>query len=513
MNLLNLIYSFRVRLLLVLATLLVMTLGVQYILNRDFQQDVERTIAEQERALAAGTALGIKSLSSKERLAELQQESNLFLLEKQAGRVSNILIIDDARGRVAGRLDSEDRIADSLDRTYNPRQTSDGTYNELKLSEISLPPFVDVDQAAAGRVPLPQSRAFPIPVDTDQGRNYIIIVLGSTTLPSSASMWQTARPLLATLSVLLLATLAAAFLVWRFTQPIRDLSEAAHRVATGDLSFRVPANRRDEMGALAAVFNNMIVELRRTRELEGQLNQAERSAVVGRLASAIAHEIRNPLNYINLTLDHMRSALAPEDEGKRVLFGRLTDQVKTEVARINTRISEFLNYSRPARLERRALDLRLALEDALQMVAVKAAESDIQMRIEQKTPVPPVLGDAESLRSVFTNLIINGLQALEGCPGGCLTINLSAAKDVHGEHAFVQITDTGPGIDPRYISQIFEPYFSTKETGTGLGLAIVKKAVEDHGGTISVESTHTAGTTFTITLPTTGKDERSIDER
>jgi signal transduction histidine kinase len=229
--------------------------------------------------------------------------------------------------------------------------------------------------------------------------------------------------------------------------------------------------------------------------LQARLHQAERSAVVGRLASAIAHEIRNPLNYINLTLDHMRTSLAPEDAKKRELFGRLTDQVKTEVARINTRISEFLNYSRPSRLALRPLDLRATVEDALRMVEVQAAESGITTQIEQKGSNPTVPGDAESLRSVFTNLIINGMQSMEG--GGRLTITLSTENG----HARVDVTDTGHGIAPEHLPQIFEPYFSTKETGTGLGLAIVKKVVDDHGGAISVQSLQGRGTTFTIRLP------------
>src|SRR6202022_1724761 len=115
---------------------------------------------------------------------------------------------------------------------------------------------------------------------------------------------------------------------------------------------RAPAaDRHDEVGALAAAFNEMTVKLGRTRQLESQLHQAEKAAVVGRLASAIAHEIRNPLNYINLTLDHLRSAFAPEDPQKAETFERLANQLKAEVARINTHVTDFLSYSRSSRLE------------------------------------------------------------------------------------------------------------------------------------------------------------------
>src|SRR5258705_3003008 len=151
--------------------------------------------------------------------------------------------------------------------------------------------------------------------------------------------------------LLLVTTLVTGFFVWRFTRHIKELSVAARKVAGGDFEFRVPAERQDEMGTLAAAFNEMTAKLGRTRELETQLHQAEKGAVVGRLAAAIAHEIRNPLNYINLTLDHLRSSFAPLDPVKRETFGRLTDQLKAEVARLNRHIPDFLKYSRPSTLE------------------------------------------------------------------------------------------------------------------------------------------------------------------
>jgi signal transduction histidine kinase len=275
-------------------------------------------------------------------------------------------------------------------------------------------------------------------------------------------------------------------------------------VAAGDFSFRVPgADRRDEVGRLAATFNEMITQLGRMRELESQVKQAEQSAVIGRLASAIAHEIRNPLNYINLTLDHLRTSLAPSDPQKRALVEKLTLQLKTEVARINTRVTEFLKYARPAHLSLQPLDLRETLTDALRMVEMQAAEGNVETRFEENGAVPHVVGDKESLRSLFTNLIINGMHAMEG-RGGRLTVSLSAENG----RARVRVRDTGVGIDPEHLPKIFEPYFSTKETGTGLGLAIAKKAVDEHDGAIRVESKPGEGTTFTVELPTTGGSDK-----
>jgi signal transduction histidine kinase len=252
----------------------------------------------------------------------------------------------------------------------------------------------------------------------------------------------------------------------------------------------------------------MTARLGRLRELESKLHQVEKAAVVGRLAAAIAHEIRNPLNYINLTLDHLRSSFAPDDSAKRETFDRLAGQLKSEVQRINRHITDFLKYSRPSALELEPLNLRLEGEDALRVIAGQAAERGVETRLEEEGTVPEVVADKDSLRSVFTNLLINSLEAIDG-GGGTVQIKLMAEKP---DRARVEISDTGRGIAAEDIAKIFEPYYSTKETGTGLGLAIVKKAIDDHGGSISVSSKQGAGTTFTIILPVKPEDGGGKDE-
>jgi signal transduction histidine kinase len=504
MKIFRLTSSFRGRLLLVLAALLVLTLGTQYLLNLRAGRNNRRLREIQQQALVAGVSFGVNSISAKPRLVELIKLENNPLLNRETGRVSNVIVVN-----------NEWIVSDSIDLEL---LKVNGEYTKRRLEDITLPPVMNLNQLPAeDRAHFPSSatdsnasvgeESYANPVATEKGRWYVIVVLKSYRDPSSFWDNQAVRPLVYMLGVLLAATIVVAILVWRFTRPITDLSNAARRVAAGDFDFRVPAaDRSDEMGQLASRFNEMIGRLGHMRELEGRLHQAEQSAVVGRLASAIAHEIRNPLNYINLTLDHLRTAFAPQDQKKRETFERLAQQLKVEVARINSRISEFLNYSRPSTLELRPLDLRAEAEDALRMVEVKAAESEIETRVEQVGEVPRVMGDEEAMRSIFTNLIINGMQAIDG-EGGRLTIRISA--DDSGHKAQIEITDTGRGIAAEDIAKVFEPYFSTKETGTGLGLAIVKKAVDDHDGSISVKSKPGAGTTFTVTLPTTVADDKT----
>lgn len=479
-----------------------LTLSVQYYVNLRAVRSNTQFIIEQQQAIMAGVALGVNSLSSGLYLDQMRDQAKQPLLGEQSERVKNVLIVDD-----------EGDIKDSLDKNQIPQQSPDKTIRYLKVKDISLPPLKSAVELPSENTPLPEGMtigrqstagAFYIPVETDKGRRYVIVVLGSTNSLMTILRRQARQALLYTLAVLLVTTCLTGVVVWRFTRPIKSLSIGARRVAGGDFAFQIPTNKRhDEMGELTALFNEMTIKLGRTRELEAQLYNAEKAVVVSRLASAIAHEIRNPLNYINLTLDHLRATFSPSEPEKQEKFNELTKQLKVEVARINSRITEFLNYSRPVKLDPKPLDLFAAATDAMRLFEAQADESNIEARVEKQGDVPPVMADSESLRSALTNLIINGLQSMDGS-GGKLTVLLSSEE--HGRRARINVTDSGRGIAPEDILKVFEPYYSTKETGTGLGLAIVKKVVDDHDGTISVKSKVGEGTTFTITLPATQSD-------
>jgi signal transduction histidine kinase len=491
--------SFRVRLLLLLAALLVLTLGVQYYVSLRSVRSNTQFIARQQRAVMAGVALGVNSLSSGLYLDQMRDQVSQPLLGQQAERVKNVLIVDE-----------QGNIKDSLDNNQVPRLNPDKSISYVKVKDISLPPLRSAVELPTDG-PLPEGMiigrftaandpgAFYFPVTTTNGTRYVIVVLASANSMMTILSQQARQSLLYTLAVLLVTTCLTAIVVWQFTRPIKSLSLAARRVAAGDFSYRVPEKKRqDEMGQLTGQFNEMTVKLGRTRELEAQLYNAEKAIVVSRLASAIAHEIRNPLNYINLTLDHLRVTFRPEDPEKQEKFESLTKQLKSEVGRINDRITEFLNYSRPPKLNPEPIDLEALARDALRIFAVQTSETGVQTFVTSLGSVPRIMADPDSLRSALTNLIINGLQAMDGT-GGNVTITLSSEDE--GRRARIDIADSGRGIEPEDISKVFEPYYSTKETGTGLGLAIVKKAIDDHHGTIAVKSKIGEGTTVTITLP------------
>ncbi len=495
----NFFNTFRGRLIVILAFLLITTLGVQYYLNYKNEQENKRGREAQEQALVTGITLAVNKMVSQERMTDfIKNNEQNFFDDVSADRIKDIIIID-----------NEWEINDSLNSPENlPIQEVDGV-KYRKLSELlDLPPLMDAEKLGDDRKFFPNTKllskeereqleektngeAHAIPIETSQGRWYLIVILKTE---KNAVLSRAAQPLIYTLALLLASSIITISLVWRFTRPIAKLSEAAREVAKGDLSVRVAVDKNtDEMGKLATRFNEMTARLETTRELETKLQETEKSAVVGRLASAIAHEIRNPLNYINLTLDHLRAKFVPEDDIKREQFEKLTSQLKTEVARINTQISDFLRYSRPLKLNLQPTILRPLIDDSMRIIEGQASEQGIKIAVNQADNASNILGDSEVLRSVFNNLFINAIQAMPN--GGNLNVEITSRE----KYVKIEVTDTGEGIPPENIAKIFEPYFSTKETGTGLGLAIVKRIIDEHHGTIEVESSE--GTKFTVKIP------------
>jgi signal transduction histidine kinase len=348
-------------------------------------------------------------------------------------------------------------------------------------------------------------RTYNIPTETDKGLHWIVIVMQQQAIINQIDSAQIALAsknrdlsnykLWSTAGLLLLALAIAVTIGWQFTHPIKQLAAAARRVTSGSLDFRVRIDRDDEVGELAATFNDMIAGLKSKRELEEKLNQSERAAFIGRITAAVAHEIRNPLNVINLSIDHVSTKFGPADPTQRAQFTRILSSIKDEVVRLKHLVSDLLNYGRPAKLAMRTIDMRELLDETVALMRPQAEAQGVTVVVEGDPTPAAVLGDRERLKSCLSNITINALQAMPA--GGHLT---ACVRPVDGLVA-VSISDTGAGISQEAISKIFEPYFSTKQSGFGLGLAVTKKIIEEHHGSIEVTSDLEKGTTFTVKLP------------
>lgn len=300
---------------------------------------------------------------------------------------------------------------------------------------------------------------------------------------------------LATLLVFGIGIGVALFLSGRYTQPIQQVVNAANKVASGDLSNTLPADRKDEIGNLMRTFNEMVERLRTNRELEERLLRSEHLSKVGQLASGIAHEIRNPLNMINLSIDHMKEKFLPEGSRKREGFVELVSRIKEEIHRLNRLTGNFLDYSKPLRLNIAETDIKKVIDDTVSLIERMAEGQRIRIKKDFIDGIPKIYIDREQIKECFMNILLNSFQAMPD--GG--EINIRAFAE---DSKFVEITisDTGIGIPEENMDKIFEPYFTTKRLGIGLGLALTKRIVEEHSGRIEVES-NGVGTSVKIMLP------------
>ncbi len=313
--------------------------------------------------------------------------------------------------------------------------------------------------------------------------------------------------LAATLGVFAVGILFSLFLAWTFSRPLQDLTAAAREVAAGNLSVQVPVRSADEMGGLSRTFNEMVERLKENRLLEERLHFAERSTAMGRLASAVAHEIRNPLNFINLSIDHLRTRLAPEDAQRRDDFDRILHNVKSEVSRLNRLVGDFLSFGKPMRLDPRLCAIDQVARDVAALVDHKARDQGIALTVDAERELPQIVADPELLKTCFLNLLINAVDAMPS--GGILRLAIRRVGSGPSDAIEVSVVDTGRGMTADDIRTAFEPYFSTKDTGLGLGLALTRKIVEDHGGTIALDSAPGHGTTVRITLPLAAEPART----
>lgn len=335
----------------------------------------------------------------------------------------------------------------------------------------------------------------------------------------------------------------------RLAQPVRELETVVRRVAAGEREVQIEVKTRDEIGRLASEFNQMTCALgrqeeeirelnrgleekvrARTAELEEknlllvktqqELVRAEKLAAVGELAAGVAHEINNPMAIIRGNAELLQMALRPESPNREEV-----DIIARQVGRVERIVANLLIFARQGRRQAGRIGLNRLLDEVLGHLGHQVPLTGIDVRTELAPELPPLDGDADQLRQVFTNLLLNAVQAMPS--GGTLRVAtrhvLSSTFNVQGSYTNVEhrtsslerdtdfieidIEDTGCGISPEHLDQIFNPFFTTKSSGTGLGLSVSYGIVKDHGGRIEVTSRPGEGTVFRVVLPLTRRDE------
>jgi len=326
-------------------------------------------------------------------------------------------------------------------------------------------------------------------------------VLGVLLLGSSRKELVTLRrEILKTAALVALAALFIGLLVswWvsrRITRPVEELANGARDVASGRWDTHIDVKGSDEIGQLAAAFNDMTRTLASQKE---KLVQTERVAAWRELARRLAHELRNPLFPLQITVENLQRARQLGPQQFQEVFSEATATLKAELSNLNTIVGRFSDFSKMPAPQFTRVNVNEVLRNAVRLFEPQftaVGKPSIATEYFLSETLPEIDADPDLLHRVFQNLVLNALDAMPA--GGTITFKSSDA----GESVRIEVADTGKGLTPEECSRLFTPYYTTKQLGTGLGLAIVQSVVSDHHGSISVSSEEGRGAAFRIDLP------------
>jgi two-component system nitrogen regulation sensor histidine kinase NtrY len=290
---------------------------------------------------------------------------------------------------------------------------------------------------------------------------------------------------------ILLAVLASLWTTARITRPVEALATGARSVAAGDWNAQVDVRSGDEIGALAAAFNRMTRQLLEQRD---RLVQAERVAAWRELARRLAHELKNPLFPLQITVENLQRARASHPEQFDEVFRESTATLLAELGKLRDIIGRFSDFAKMPRPQLEIVDLNELVRQSLKLFEAQLQAAGVTLRLELAADVRAIQADPSQLGRALQNLALNAIDAMPA--GGTLTVRtLSQDGGVR-----LEIADTGQGLTQEECDRLFTPYYTTKTHGTGLGLAIVQSVVSDHGGKIAVRGEPGRGTTFLIDL-------------
>jgi signal transduction histidine kinase len=285
-------------------------------------------------------------------------------------------------------------------------------------------------------------------------------------------------------------------LTYFIQRPLIELQEKIACVGKGDLNVTVHfARRDDEIGDLGRNFNRMVTQLRESREEietlhRTQMSRAEHLATLGELATGLAHEIRNPLAGIAGVIDIIARDIPASSPARAVI-----KDVRQEIVQINRIVTDLLQTARPHPPQIRRSDLNVTAEHSVMLARQQALSRPIEITFKKNSELLEIEHDSDQLHQVLLNLLLNSIQAMDG--PGKIVVEVTNRKGM----AAISVSDTGRGIPPEDLPNIFRPFYTTKGNGTGLGLSLARRIVEDHQGHIEVSSSVAQGTRFTVLLP------------
>jgi signal transduction histidine kinase len=287
----------------------------------------------------------------------------------------------------------------------------------------------------------------------------------------------------------------------RLVGSLTALTRAADQVSQGNLDPVLPEPGAGEVGRLTGAFGHMLQQL---REMLRRIRESRHMAAVGRFASQLSHEIRNPLTAVKLNLQSLQRGVESGEIDET--FAEPVAISLDEVRRLDAVVKGVLSLSRATPVQSRPFSLHASFTSALQLLEPQLADGSIVVDLHLRATEDTVLGDSERLRGAFLNLLLNAVEAMPD--GGRIEVSTDLVDEASGTIR-VRIGDDGPGVPPELRERIFDAFFSTKEGGTGFGLALAQQTLEEHAGRLTLDDdVEDAGATFVVELPIGGSSAR-----
>ncbi len=472
--------NLKAKLIVLVVGLLTLTLGAEVWVSLGTQAEIVATTQERVKDLARVIQIGVQELTAVRDTDRDQLHHYVDNLHTQGLEVSiassENLILNSSNPQLIGAA-------------LRPKQAEWLTPEQLKHPDslVTIP---------AGKIGLaPETTVYLIPVEVEDhllGYVQVVANFGDFAKPLAQSR---TRELLFAFAIFAIGLVFAYILADRYVKPIHAVASAAQNFAARGLEPVPEAHRRDEIGLLTRSFNEMVGQLRHAREREQELNRLERFTALGQLAGGLAHEIKNPLNFISLSLDQIRTRYAPQQPNDRETFLHQLAIMKDEMRRLADLVQSFLHYGRPIEIFPTPTDVHQLVDEVVALSESKMKSQGIEL-VEECNETPILKVDAEKLRTCFINVVANAIQAMP--EGGTMRITFSRLDG----SMVIAFSDTGAGIEAGVANHVFEPFFTTKRDGIGLGLFLSKAIVEAHGGTIEIGPNGDGhGTTLTFTFP------------
>ncbi len=452
----------------------------------------------EQQGLPDGTALGLLSVSTTHTeqpvyvvggrrldqnfLSGLDMPAGMrvLLYENRGERFSAAFILDSGQ-TFATSLPALDKLRPLIESVLESRQDETGIVhwsgNSAEDEEFHAMPLLGIG--------------------SDNGQHLLAILLVGNSRSTYVLLMRRIRSaaLMAGAGGIVLAILLGSWTAARVTRPVEQLAHAAQEVAAGNWNTYVEVTGPDEFGQLADSFNRMTTELLKQKE---RLVQSERVAAWRELARRLAHELKNPLFPLQLTVENLVRARQQTPEQFDEVFRESSRTLLAEIANLTGVISRFSDFSKMPHAQLQPVQINEIIRNLAQLFQAQLEAPErarITCELQLDEHLTPVAADAELLHRAVSNLLSNAIDAMP--QGGTLTLRTTDDCD----KVFIEVADTGTGLSPEQRNHIFIPYYTTKERGTGLGLAIVQSIVSDHRGRIRVQSEPDKGTSFIIELP------------